>query len=79
CAISLSDNLKSWDVIAERLEAAAVADFVISLYNPASKARPDRIFDAFSLLRRMKPADTMIVLAKSVGRPEETILITTLA
>lgn len=78
CAISLSDNLKSWDVIAERLEAAAVADFVISLYNPASKARPDRIFDAFALLRRVKPADTMIVLAKSVGRPEETILITTL-
>ncbi len=79
CAISLSDNLKSWDVIAERLEAAAVADFVISLYNPASKARPDRIFDAFALLRRIKPPETIVVLARSIGRAEENIRITTLS
>lgn len=79
CAISLSDNLKSWDVIAERLEAVAVADFVISLYNPASKARPDRIFDAFALLRRIKPSETIVVLARSVGRADESIRITTLA
>jgi precorrin-3B C17-methyltransferase len=77
--ISLSDNLKPWDVIATRLEAAAAADFVIALYNPASKARPDRIFDAFSLLRRVKPPDTIVVFARAIGRPDETITVTTLA
>src|SRR6185503_5337760 len=40
CAISLSDNLKAWSTIERRLVAAAEADFVIALYNPASKARP---------------------------------------
>jgi len=45
CAISLSDNLKPWEVVARRLAAAADGDFVIALYNPASKARPKRIFD----------------------------------
>ncbi len=78
CVISLSDNLKPWDIVATRLETAAAADFVISLYNPASKARPDRIFDAFALLRRIKPADTMVVFARAIGRPDETVTITTL-
>ena len=40
CAISLSDNLKSWATLERRLKSAAEADFVIALYNPASKARP---------------------------------------
>ena len=43
CAISLSDNLKPWDVVERRLTAAAEGDFVIALFNPASKARPTRI------------------------------------
>lgn len=77
--ISLSDNLKPWDTIATRLEAAASADFVIALYNPASKARPDRIFDAFSLLRRVKQPETIVVFARAIGRPDETITTTTLA
>ena len=37
CAISLSDNLKNWSTIERRLNAAAEADFVIALYNPASR------------------------------------------
>ncbi len=79
CAISLSDNLKPWPVVARRLEAAAGADFVIALYNPASKARPDQIHDAFALLRRVKPAETVVVFARAVGRPDERIVVTTLA
>ena len=54
CAISLSDNLKPWAIVERRLKAAAEGDFVIALYNPASKARPDRIVEAFDLLRRLK-------------------------
>ena len=40
CALSLSDNLKPWDLIERRLDAAAGAGFVIALYNPVSRARP---------------------------------------
>ena len=36
--ISLSDRLKPWDVIAARLAAAAAADLVLAIYNPASKS-----------------------------------------
>ena len=54
CAISLSDNLKPWEIVERRLRAAADGDFVIALFNPASKARPDRIHEAFALLRGCK-------------------------
>ncbi|MGD9657128.1 MAG: precorrin-3B C(17)-methyltransferase [Methylocystis sp.] len=78
CAISLSDNLKPWELIAKRLEHAAQGDFVIALYNPASRARPTRINDAFALLRRHLPGDTFVSLAKSVGRVSEEIILTRL-
>jgi precorrin-3B C17-methyltransferase len=78
CAISLSDNLKPWDVIEKRLEHAARGDFVIALYNPASRALPTRISVAFALLRRHLPAATFVGLAKAVGRAGEEIVLTTL-
>ena len=50
CAISLSDNLKPWELIERRLDAAAGAGFVIALYNPVSRARPWQLGKAFALL-----------------------------
>ncbi|MCP8939825.1 precorrin-3B C(17)-methyltransferase [Alsobacter sp. SYSU M60028] len=79
CAISLSDNLKPWDIVERRLRAAAEGDFVIALYNPASKARPGRIHDAFALLRAVKSPDTPVAFARAVGRPDERIVTATLA
>jgi precorrin-3B C17-methyltransferase len=79
CAISLSDNLKPWDLIDKRLRAAAEADFVIALYNPASNARPDGIRDAFAVLMKHKSAATPVIVARAVGRSDEEIDITTLA
>lgn len=78
CAISLSDNLKPWAIVERRLRAAAEGDFVIALYNPASKARPERIHDAFALLRDAKSATTPVAFARSVGRDDERIALTTL-
>ncbi|BDV35182.1 precorrin-3B C(17)-methyltransferase [Methylocystis iwaonis] len=78
CAISLSDNLKPWSVIEKRLEHAARGDFVIALYNPASRARPTRIADAFALLRRLLPGETLVSFAKAVGREKEEIILTRL-
>lgn len=79
CAISLSDNLKPWSVIAQRLRAAAQGDFVMALYNPASKARPQLIHDAFALLREMISGETIVAFARAVGRPDEKLALTTLA
>jgi precorrin-3B C17-methyltransferase len=78
CAISLSDNLKPWDVVARRLSCAAEGDFVIALYNPASKARPQRIHDAFALLRSLKAAATPVAFARAVGRTDEKLTLTNL-
>jgi precorrin-3B C17-methyltransferase len=79
CVLSLSDNLKPWTIIERRLRAAAEADFVMALYNPASKARPQRIHDAFAVLRAVKPGTTSVAFARAVGRPDERLTLTTLA
>lgn len=79
CAISLSDNRKPWHLVEKRLAAAAEGDFVIALYNPASSARPQRIHDAFALLRGLKAGQTPVVFARAVGRPDEAISVVTLA
>ena len=79
CAISLSDNLKPWPMVERRLRAASDGDFVIALYNPASKGRPTRIADAFALMRSLKRNDTPVAFARAVGRPDERITLTTLA
>src|SRR6516162_11756975 len=67
CAISLSDNLKPWDLIERRLEAAANGDFVIALFNPASKARPGKIYQVFRLLLGCKAATIPVAFARAVG------------
>ena len=78
CAISLSDNLKPWDIVQRRLRAAAEADFVIALFNPASKARPETIHLAFKLLRGCKAATTPVAFARAIGREDERIVLITL-
>jgi precorrin-3B C17-methyltransferase len=79
CVISLSDNLKPWDLVLKRLEAAASGDFVIVLYNPASKARPWQLGEALRLIARHRAGSTPVVFAHAVSRPDERIDITTLA
>ena len=79
CAMSLSDNLKPWDLIERRLVAAADAGFVIALYNPISRARPWQFGDALERLRRHLPATTPVVFGRAIGRPDEHINVTTLA
>ncbi len=78
CALSLSDNLKPWAVVLRRLGAAADGDFVIALYNPASRARPDQLGQAFAHLLARKSGSTPVAFAHAVGRPDERIRLTTL-
>jgi precorrin-3B C17-methyltransferase len=68
CAISLSDLLTPWAVIARRLEAAASADFVIGLYNPASGRRTRQIVEAQQIIRRHREGNTPVALVKSAYR-----------
>src|ERR1700710_728633 len=79
CAISLSDNLKSWETIERRLRAAAEGDFVISLYNPASKARPHQLGQAFNLLRTIKSPQTVVLFVQKAATPETRVIVATLA
>lgn len=78
CAINLSDNLKPWDLIERRLVAVARAGFVISLYNPISKARPWQLGSALETLRKHLPATTPVIFGRAAGRPDERIEIFTL-
>jgi precorrin-3B C17-methyltransferase len=79
CAISLSDNLKPWELIERRLALAAEAGFVIALYNPISKARPWQLGKAFQLLAESLPAKTPVIFGRAAGRPDEKIDISSIA
>jgi len=79
CVLSLSDNLKPWTVIERRLRAASDADLTLALYNPASRTRREQLLRALELLRRDRPADTPVVVARAVGEERESITVTTLA
>ena len=69
CAISLSDNLKPWELIEKRLDAVASAGFVIALYNPISKARPWQLGKAFERLAKILPTTTPVIFGRAAGRP----------
>jgi precorrin-3B C17-methyltransferase len=78
CALSLSDNLKPWELIEQRLDAAVGAGFVIALYNPLSRARPWQFGAAMERLRRYLPSATPVVFGRAVGRPDENVSVVTL-
>ncbi|MGF9694996.1 precorrin-3B C(17)-methyltransferase [Rhizobium sp. 0TCS1.26] len=79
CAISLSDNLKPWEIIERRLIAAAEAGFVMAFYNPVSKARPHQLDQAFDILRAHLPDTVPVIFGRAAGRPDEKIRIEALA
>lgn len=76
--ISLSDRLKPWDVIEKRLAAVSEADLVLGIYNPASRSRTTQVADAKTVLLKHRPADTVVVIGRDVGRSGESLEVTTL-
>ncbi|MBW4581371.1 MAG: precorrin-3B C(17)-methyltransferase [Tildeniella nuda ZEHNDER 1965/U140] len=78
CAISLSDILKPWLVIEQRLAAAAQADFVIAFYNPVSKQRTWQLDKAKEILRQWRSSTTPVVLARNLGRSGQSVQVITL-
>jgi cobalt-precorrin 5A hydrolase/precorrin-3B C17-methyltransferase len=71
CAISLSDLLTPWETIRMRLEAAAVGDFVIALYNPRSARRQAHLGEAAEVLLRHRPPETPVFIGRNLGRGGE--------
>ena len=78
CAMSLSDNLKPWDLVLDRLQAAARAGFSIAIYNPSSAARPWQLGEAFAALRGVLPGSVPVALVTAAWRADERVAITTL-
>ncbi|MGY0499768.1 precorrin-3B C(17)-methyltransferase [Nocardia sp. FBN12] len=76
--ISLSDRLKPWDVVAQRLSAVAAADMAIAIYNPASSQRRWQVGAMRDVLLEHRPPQTPVVLGRDVGGPTETVRVITL-
>jgi precorrin-2 C20-methyltransferase/precorrin-3B C17-methyltransferase len=76
--LSLSDVRKPWDVVVDRLRHAAAADLVLALYNPRSTARPHQLGAAQKVLLENRAPDTVVVVGRDVGGPEESLTVTTL-
>jgi precorrin-3B C17-methyltransferase len=80
CVISLSDDLTPWQMIENRLKAAAAGDFVMALYNPKSAHRPDNLKKAVQiLLAAGLPESTPCGLAGRIGRTGQWRKLSTLA
>jgi cobalt-precorrin 5A hydrolase/precorrin-3B C17-methyltransferase len=78
CAISLSDLLTPWEIIQERLRAAAEADFVVSLYNPRSKGRDWQLGKAREILLQHRSPDTPVGVVRDAYREGQEVGITDL-
>lgn len=79
CVMSLSDNLKPWAVIEQRLDLAAQADLVLAFYNPISRSRPWQLGVALDIVRRHRDGQTPVVLGRDIGRPGQTLKVVSLA
>ena len=76
--LSLSDRLKPWPLIEQRLRAVAEADLVLAVYNPASRSRDWQVAAARDLLLEVRGPETVVVVGRDVGRAEESLTVTTL-
>ena len=76
--ISLSDLLTPWEKIAQRLRAAAEADFVICLYNPSSRKRADYLEKACGMILESRAPETVCGIVRNIGRDGESCEILTL-
>ncbi len=73
--VSLSDRLTPWELIEERLEAVAAADFVVALYNPKSKGRPWQYGRALEIISRHRNPSTPVGIVSRAGRPGQEIVL----
>ena len=78
CAISLSDILKPWEIVAHRIGSAAQADFAIAFYNPISSHRSWQLAAAKEIILKSRSATTPVILARNLGRSGQEVKVITL-
>jgi cobalt-precorrin 5A hydrolase / precorrin-3B C17-methyltransferase len=78
CAISLSDILKPWEVVAARIASAAEADFAIAFYNPISSQRSWQLTTAKEIILKSRSITTPVILARNLGRSAQEVRVITL-
>ncbi len=76
--VSLSDLLTPIDVIYKRLEGVGLGDFVVAIYNPASKKRVDHLKNACEILLKYRSEDTVCGYVRNIGRDGQEHKILTL-
>jgi precorrin-3B C17-methyltransferase len=77
--ISLSDLMTPWEQIEKRLEAAAMSDMTLCLYNPSSKKRKDYLNKACRIIMRHASPETVCGVIREIGREGEQYQVMTLA
>ena len=75
CAINLSDNLKPWDLIEQRLRLAVQADFAMAFYNPRSNSRPEGFVRTLAVLKEACGDNRPVIFARNVSRSDEQIRV----
>jgi precorrin-3B C17-methyltransferase len=78
CCINLSDNLKPWSVIEDRLRHAARGDFAMAFYNPRSASRPEGFVKTLEVLRQECGPDRLITFARAVSTPDQQLVTVSL-
>lgn len=78
CVMSLSDNLKPWEIIEKRLDLACQADLALAFYNPISRSRPWQLGRALDIVRQHRSPETPVTLGRDVGRSAQTLRVITL-
>lgn len=76
--LSMSDLLVPWEIITKRVESAAAGDFVIVIYNPASKKRIHQLQDARQIILKYRKPETPVAIIKGAYRQSQTVVLTTL-
>ena len=77
--VSLSDRLKPWDLVEQRLHAVGAADLVLAVYNPASRSRREQVARLREVMLEHRDPATPVVVGRDVGRDGEELEVTTLA
>lgn len=78
CNISLSDLMTNYELIKKRIRLAAEGDFIISLYNPKSKGRPEYLKEAIEIIKEFRNDNTPVGIVKHALREGQETFLTTL-
>ena len=79
CVINISDNLKPWKILKKRIILAIESDFVIVLFNPRSKARPNTLKKIFDIFKNFNLQNRFVLFAKSVYKKNEDLKLVKLS